>query len=952
MNFEGQTNITFSDLGNSEKTTFKKFRQEEWGQIEKKYDNSITENVLDAMCILGNKNESIKLSANNVSTCGDSVYIEIRPQLVKLNLVNKNVKPKLPNVKGGGKKGKGKKGRQKKGLTKDEIIRNNIKKRVLESLDAVVETFSYKRLKPDYGFRSPVAEIRLVQFMYCVQYTVSRKKSESAMEESMYDLVVGIAKTLSNIKDLNGISKIACDDLRYNYDILKQYCNFNYETMFEKYPKLCLSTKYDRVFPMMSIKPYHSQKILMNAIRDKKNDKCLYLYKAMIGSGKTTFSVALNKYVEYLRIGESENQLQVIFACSVEPVRREVCRMAYNKDIPFGIAVMEHNSVRVINNYNCSKDENRILIVADLTTTVELLQKSSNYILFLDEPTVGADQPDDPVTREVVKIMMLAPEKTILSSATLPEEHEIPEIINNFKSKHQGANVFTVYSKEAMIGCEVINFDGSIIAPHNNCKSVDELKFIVQQLKTKSFIDRLYTAPVVYKIRQRMIDHGIKDVIDMEKHFSDIGILCQSEIQKVAIQILEQLISTGDDKLIEDVCKPLGLIEIKDEKVKEDLDLDSDSDSDLGFEWDNSSDSSIKDQSYDLDKMFTTQAHKFLGQTLVATSDPLQFALDKSKEFFEQVGLNETSASRIISKYEQAVEKYNMSIQKLEYIKDEDEKSKRLQELEEYGKPEIEFSNYLRINTRYHLAKYAKNMMDKVNGKLLRGLYPLEHLPLNMNVPDRLMLLLFAGVGIYSPGHHYIDPIYTDTVLTLASDGQLAFMISDDNICYGANYPFSHVIIDEDIAKTHSINTIFQLAGRSGRVGESWVAYAHIGHFTSDRVMNYIHGTDGDHITEEAKNMNKCFANVVEEVKNMKDTSKNNNDNSNLNNVDYTKVEIISPKNLNSDDIIKIQEIKDKLAKKKAMNDKNLSNQSNSTETTNKYIPPHLRNGFKRNNRG
>ena len=39
-------------------------------------------------------------------------------------------------------------------------------------------------------------------------------------------------------------------------------------------------------------------------------------------------------------------------------------------------------------------------------------------------------------------------------------------------------------------------------------KHVDELRIIVKNLKKKPFIDRLYTAPVVYKLRQRMLDNG------------------------------------------------------------------------------------------------------------------------------------------------------------------------------------------------------------------------------------------------------------------------------------------------------------------------------------------------------------------------------------------------------------------------------------------------------------
>ena len=79
------------------------------------------------------------------------------------------------------------------------------------------------------------------------------------------------------------------------------------------------------------------------------------------------------------------------------------------------------DNVRIINNFSCKNDDNRILIVADFDATIELLNKNQDYILFVDEPTVGADQPNHPVTKAVAKIIALAPKTTILCSATLPD---------------------------------------------------------------------------------------------------------------------------------------------------------------------------------------------------------------------------------------------------------------------------------------------------------------------------------------------------------------------------------------------------------------------------------------------------------------------------------------------------------------------------------------------------
>jgi hypothetical protein len=169
----------------------------------------------------------------------------------------------------------------------------------------------------------------------------------------------------------------------------------------------------------------------------------------------------------------------------------------------------------------------------------------------------------------------------------------------------------------------------------------------------------------------------------------------------------------------------------------------------------------------------------------------------------------------------------------------------------------------MKVNTPSHLRKFASKMYDNVDKKTLQSTRPLEDIPLDMNISDWIYQLLFAGIGIYSPDNKKLNQQYNDTVLNLAANGQLAFLISDDSICYGANYPFSHVIIQDEVAEKHSINTIFQLAGRAGRVGTSWVAFIHIGDNTTQRIISYIRGEEGSGISEEAINLEKCFNDIL-----------------------------------------------------------------------------------------
>ncbi|QKF93615.1 helicase [Fadolivirus algeromassiliense] len=845
-----------------EKTTntqFKKFDRTQWNKIEVHYDDQITLAVLNAMRLLGNKQAQISEKRSTLKFFGD-IYDDIRPLLVEKGFVAET-KIKKENKK------------SVKMNKKEEIIRKNTLVSINKSLDDTLKTYSLTRFNGTYGFNSQYAEIKLLTCIYGVKYLLNKKTPNIPQ---CYELVLGIRKILNNISTLTQISKTAVSDLTNAYLNLVTFCNFTYNTMFDQFPRLCLMTAYDTVFPSMAIKPYESQKILMNEIVTKKEG--LFNYKAMIGTGKTTFIMALCSYVEMLRqvhkAQTGKSTLQIIFTCSVEPVRHQVCKMAYNQSVPFGIGVIDGGTLRVINNFSCKNDNNRILIVADLDATIELLNKSQDYILFVDEPTIGADQTDHPVTRAVAKIIALCPKTTILCSATLPTQEEIPEIINYYQKRHNNTNIVSVCSKDSLIGCEVINFDGSTIAPHNNCKTVNQLSNVIKNLKEKPFIDRLYTAPVVYRLRQKLLENGITDIIDLETYFSNIDTLSQSNIQKAAIELLEKVVEKNNDNLVEKICVPLGKIVIDEAALEKQPEPDEQEEQDIGFEWEQEEKHEInKDENepYLISEIFTTQAYRYLGGCLVATKDPMKFAFENSKQLLH----NCETANRIISKYRAVEDKFNQSLLKLDSIKNEDARSQKEQDMKNDHKPSISFPSQLRVNTPAHLVTYAKHMIEHIDKKQLQYAFNLTTIPLDFNIPDWLMLLLFAGIGVYAPNNKTIDSGYTDYILNLTADGKLSFLISDDNISYGANYPFSHVVIMEDLAKEHSIGTIFQLAGRAGRVGQSWVAYAHVGNETSARIMNYIYGTETLGISDEAKNMITAFNTVIDDIETIRKEKQN-----------------------------------------------------------------------------
>lgn len=832
-------------------TAFKKFNRDQWKKVEVKLTGDFITSILNEMILLGNDNQiEYEKKTKTIYFCGEDIYSENRNLLEKENIVDGilDIKKKKIIIK-----------------KKDQIIANNIQEQYKKNLIELIDNLKKNPDNLKLGFNSKYGEIKLITLMYYFRHLLlikSTKKntnqnSMSLLDENDYELIVGTIKIIKNLKDINNLSSLCLKDLELAMEKLKKKIKFSYENVFKYFPRMCIITKYDNVFPSLNIKPYTSQIQLMHDI--KTHSKGLYLYNSTIGSGKTTVSIAIAKYIEKIRLTNkgknlsnnlSHNakydnlmkgnkiitnknniirqamqqsfsvcDLQLIFTCCVEAVRYTVCNYAYTAEIPFGIATLDEvGNIKISNNYICKNDSSRILIVADLDTTYELLRrekesKGKNYILFIDEPTYGADIENHPVTKMVARILTVCPDQTILSSATLPDKEFI---FKNFNNLYEESNIFNIHSKEALIGCEVTNFDGEKIIPHHLASNRKELLEIMQVLMNKPFLDRLYSPNVVFNLyndmKQILLDKQqsqnecifkkIITEINFDEYFSEKGNLTQPIIQNLAMILLKNL-SEQDDDIINKICQQKNTKSNPEEFYKD---------------------------------IFYKNAHKFMGGCLIAVNNPLEFVLKYGAKIISEVG----SAYKLIEKYESSKNKYDLQINKINYIKNEDEKLKKIQQFEQENLPKIDFPDSLRINSYEHFRKYNEDeTLLNANRNFLQHDYDLDSLPLDLKERDELLILLFAGIGIYGTNLN-LSKDYCDLVLHLTQEKKLAFLITDASFSYGANYPFNHVIISDDLANNHSIGTIFQLLGRAGRVGQSWIAHGYTDTNTSQRIKNYI----------------------------------------------------------------------------------------------------------------
>jgi hypothetical protein len=125
---------------------------------------------------------------------------------------------------------------------------------------------------------------------------------------------------------------------------------------------------------------------------------------------------------------------------------------------------------------------------------------------------------------------------------------------------------------------------------------------------------------------------------------------------------------------------------------------------------------------------------------------------------------------------------------------------------------------------------------------------------------EDLLLLLCAGVGVYVDSEA-VDKKYSRLVLEYAEAGKLAYIVSDSSIAYGTNYPINRVFVTKDFSDTHSLNTVYQLISRAGRVGKSWLAEAFIDEECAKRIISMTRVmSDNDNI--EVKHLNELYEDI------------------------------------------------------------------------------------------
>jgi hypothetical protein len=854
------------DVGYSGDENLKsKFTQNEWLAAEQPV-TAFVKTVIDVLKSFAKGQDYDRQI--KYATMGEENYLAIRHDLEKWPLVAKlEVKEKS--------KATNKSVKLKKA---DEIIRQNTLRLLTNDCSTLLKSFQKQSMTYELGLKSSkYLEFRGITLMYCAWFIISKPETykREKYREDVYELIVAISKFVESKNELD-ISLTMISDLMVWKNKLCDFCPFDGLLLNKFAPRLLIYTKYDDAIPTIRVKPRKHQMELINTVKQNLTMGLLISYIAMTGDGKTTAAaVCLSSLIEKInleaRATGSETRYELIFCCNVDAVRSDVARVAFNGQIPFAIASMTKNgAVRVIN-HNNTKDEDRVLIIADPETARELLkteEKNSKlydtpnkYWFFLDEPTIGASYLQSTTLKENMSILPYMPRYSFFSSATMCSLSRISSIVEYQKKKFPGIYVGSVYSNEIQIGCNVKSLTGERIIPHMGCQSQDQLKTTIQTIQTSPFLGRMYTSDVALMLHEKMTELNIKNLPDIKTQFSNVSNLKFDNVRSLCIDLLTTL-SNEPNEVIEQICQTTIKMEKK-QKPK------TKTDDDIIFEDEMSDD---EQASVDYSKLGTTDAHKYLQMNLIVTKDPLSFSENNFKSLLDRFEQSRITVSALHRNYEAAVKKFNERYERLDKrVKNEEDRNKEQQEMLDERSPLIQFPDVFQINTIEHIKEYAKGNIKSLNASMVRARLNLESINYdNLMVPDWVLLLLYAGVGVYCPSNRLLSNEYHSTVLLLASNGQLAYLVADGSISYGTNYPFARVFPTSDYANSCSINEVFQILGRPGRVGQSWSAEAYLEDDVTEKILEYVKDTENSPSAMiEPVNMETVFKSFIDEINNI-----------------------------------------------------------------------------------
>ena len=566
-----------------------------------------------------------------------------------------------------------------------------------------------------------------------------------------------------------------------------------------------LIEKNDNILKYSDITLYDHQKELFTYC--KNPGPKLITYIAPTGTGKTLSPLGL-----------SENH-KIIFVCAARHVGLALANAAISieKKVAFAFGCQTADDIRL--HYFSAKDymrnrksgsiskvDNLVgdkveIMICDIKSYLVAMHymlafnDRENIILYWDEPTISMDYKEHEIHQFIHNnwIENDIP-NVVLSSATLPNQHEMIDTIRDFRSKFDGADIHNISSFDCKKTIPLINKLGYVEVPHYLCETYDEVcdmsKYCEENKTLMRYIDLQEIVKFIVYINKNK--YFTNDNLKVKRYFHSIDTITMASIKEYYIKLL------------------LNLKKDKWETIKGQLQF-----SRVQFH---------KSNIY----VVTKDSHTLTdGPTIFLADDVNKIAElcirtanipDRvEKDIMDVIMFNDT-LNKKISVLQRDVE---------DKMKKDDEKDKKaatdkidpsvkksmnkIVELQNTVKT-VELNSIFVPNTREHIERFCK----KVTGKEFTCSITeevVEKIMLINDVDIKWKLLLLMGIGVFST---YKSVEYMEIMKSLAKEQNLFMIIASSDFIYGTNYQFCHSYISKDLGMMSQEKCV-QAMGRVGR---------------------------------------------------------------------------------------------------------------------------------------
>jgi hypothetical protein len=738
-------------------------------------------------------------------------------------------------------------------------------------------------------------------------YTLSKLVNYNVSYVNKY--IIGIIKCFltnwePNTKGLLEIIKFSKDLIEKNKDLLK----YSDSQLYEHQKTIFTIFKKDNEI---------NQNKIYNKQPQKKHNPTLVLYIAPTGTGKTLTPLGLSE------------KNKIIFVCAARHVGLALARSAIslNKKIAFAFGCSSAEDVRL--HYFAAKDyttdwrsgsirkvDNTVgdkveIMICDIRSYLPAMyymvafNKAEDIITYWDEPTISLDYNGHEL-HEIIKKNWsenIIP-NVVLSSATLPKEHEINMTINDFKERFSNTIVHNIVSHDCKKTIPIINNNGYIVMPHlltdNYSSILDTVKHCEECLTILRYFDidecskfinyiennELCSARARFSRNFLSVDdidlksikthylRVLKNIIvdkwpAIYNHFMNVRfrhILFNNGVDNKGNKIHKTISASleSNNNLLEG--KPLSRL-VSEQITGSPLDSRiNDVPGSSGVFVTTKDAYTLTDGptifiANDLQKIakFCIQQSNIPSSVMKNIVSNIDFNNELNKKIYDIEQQLETEEKKLIGNASQNDKKKgnkkedNKKINKL-VDKTSDININNLREEREILRTMVKRTSIDDIfvpNKLPHLQKWADNLNTKnsftsnIDEEIVSSIMLLD------NVDDSWKVLLLLGIGVFT---EHKSSEYTEIMKKLADTQKLYLIIADSDYIYGTNYQFCHGYISKDLILTQE-----KIIQALGRIGRNNIQQEYSARFRDDEQINILFKRFNPEDKPEVINMNCLF---------------------------------------------------------------------------------------------